>query len=224
MLIAVLLMFFPPALAIPFHGMVQLVGNFSRIALLWRHISWSIIWRVSLLIPAGATTGIWLFQGLPQRLIEVIIGCFVLLSLFISGRPKLFGGQDAPLWSFIPLGFVLGAMSVTVAIVALFSGPFMLRKDLSKQAINVTMAALAAMGHLTKVVAFGAIGFRPWDFALEFTVMMPAAILGTILGERVLSRISETWFRWIFRATLATLALKLILWDGLLQPLLNHGV
>jgi len=221
--IAVLLMFFAPAQAIPFHGMVQLVGNFSRIALLWRHISWPIIWRAGLLIPLGGAAGIWLFQGLPQRAIELLIGSFILVSLFTSGRMKLFRGRDAPLWMFIPLGFALGALSVTVAVVGMFSGPFMMRKDLKKEAINVSMATLASMGHVTKVVAFGSMGFPPWDFSVEFAVMVPAAILGTLLGERVLNRMSEEVFRWIFRATLATLAVKLIVWDGLLQPFLNGG-
>ena len=88
LLIAALLMFFPPAQAIPFHGMVQLVGTFSRIALLRRHIAWPIVWRVTLLMPVGAALGLWLFQGLPTRVTELAIGGFVLLSLFTTGFPR----------------------------------------------------------------------------------------------------------------------------------------
>jgi uncharacterized membrane protein YfcA len=215
MMIAVLLLFMAPAQAIPFQGMVQLVGNFSRIALLRRHIAWPIVWRVGLLMPPGAWVGLWLFRGLPRHGIELLIGVFVLLTLF-SPRLRVFQRRDMPLWGFVPLGFFIGAMAVTVAVVAMFSGPFMLRKDLNRQAINVTMATLAALGHITKIVAFGFIGFRPLDHWPEFVVMLPAMVLGTVLGERVLRRMSEALFLWLFRAALAALALKLVLWDGLM--------
>jgi uncharacterized membrane protein YfcA len=222
-LIAALLMFFPPAQAIPFHGMVQLVGNFSRIALMWKHVAWPIVWRVALLVPVGAALGLWLFQGLPPRVIEVAIGCFVLLSLFLSGRFRLFKDHDMPLWGFFPVGLVLGLASVTVAVVAMFSGPFIMRKDMTRQGIIVTLGTLASLGHISKVVGFGALGFNPLDYWLPFLAMMPAVILGTVLGERVLMGLSEERFRWVFRFMLGTLALKLILWDGFIQPLLQHS-
>lgn len=223
LLIAVLLLFFPPAQAIPFHGMVQMVGTISRISLMRRHIHWPILWRVTLLMPVGAALGIWLFQGLPPRVIEMTIGVFVLMSLF-TARLRLFRERDMPLWGFFPLGLLIGAMSVTVAVVAMFSGPFMMRKDLNRQAINVTMATLATVGHVLKVAAFGAIGFNPLHFLIPLLVMMPTMVLGTVLGERVLRRLSEDVFRWLFRVTLGGLALKLILWDGLLQAWMHHSV
>jgi len=223
-LIALLLMFFSPAQAIPFHGMVQLVGNVSRIILLRKHIAWRIVWRVAVLVPVGAALGLWLFQGLPTRVIEVAIGCFVLLSLFTSGKLKLFKKQDMPLWGFFPVGLLLGMAAVTVAVVAMFSGPFMTRKDLNRQGIVVTMGTLAALGHVAKIVGFGVLGFHPLQYWQPFLVMMPAVILGTVLGERVLRWISEDAFRWAFRFMLGALALKLILWDGVIGPLLHHAI
>jgi uncharacterized membrane protein YfcA len=222
-LIAALLMVFPPAQAIPFHGMVQLMGNLSRLALMWKHVAWRIVWRAALIVPLGAALGIFLFQGLPTRVIEVAIGTFVLLSLVASGRMKLFKERDMPLWGFFPVGFILGFAAVTVAVVAMFSGPFMMRKDMNRQGIIVTMGMLASLGHIAKVVGFGAIGFRPQDYWLPFIVMSPAVILGTFLGKQVLTRLSEDRFRLLFRLMLGTLALKLILWDGLIQPWLNHS-
>lgn len=216
-MIATLLMFMPPAIAIPMQGMIQLVGAGSRIGLLHKHIAWPIVWRVVAPLPFGAALGLWFFQGLPQHTIELLIGLFVLLTLF-SRRLKFFGGRDLPLWGFIPLGFLIGVMSVTVAVVAMFTGPFMLRKDLNKQAINGTMATIAALGHLTKIIGFSAIGFRPQDHWAPFVVMVPMVILGSFLGERVLRRMSETAFVWIFRVTLTGLAGKLVIWDAFLQP------
>ncbi len=216
-MIATLLMFMPPAVAIPMQGMIQLVGAGGRIGLQHKHIAWPIVWRVVLPLPFGAVLGLWFFQGLPQHTIELMIGLFVLFSVF-SQKLKFIGGRELPLWGFIPLGFLIGVMSVTVAVVAMFSGPFMLRKDLNKQAINVTMATIAALGHFTKIVGFTAIGFRPQEHWAPLLVMVPTVIVGTFLGERVLRRMSEEVFLWIFRVTLTGLAGKLVIWDALLQP------
>lgn len=216
-MIATLLLFMPPIVAIPFQGMIQLVGAVGRVYLLRKNIVWSIIWRIGLLIAPGAAVGLWLFQGLSQHTIELLIGCFVLLSLF-SRKIKVFGDGEMPLWGFFPLGFAIGALSVTVAVVAMFSGPFMIRKDMNKQAINVTMATVAVMGHVIKISAFGFIGFRPQDHWAPFLAMMPAVIVGTFFGERILHRMSEEFFLWIFRVSLTGLALKLVVWDGFIQP------
>jgi len=216
-MIATLLMFMPPMVAIPFQGMVQMVGAGSRMAVLRKHIAWPIVWRIGLLMPAGAAMGLWLFQGLSQRTIELLIGSFVLITLF-TGRLKFMEGRELPLWGFFPLGFLVGAVSVTVAVVAMFTGPFMIRKDMHKQAINVTMATVAVLGHITKIIAFGFIGFRPLDHWAPFLAIVPAVILGTLFGNRILDRMSEAFFLWIFRVSLGGLALKLVLWDGVLQP------
>jgi uncharacterized membrane protein YfcA len=216
-MIATLLMFMPPAIAIPVQGMIQLVGAFGRVILMRKHISWPIVWRVAFLMPPGAALGLWLFQGLSQHVIELMIGSFVLLTLF-SRQIKLFGGRELPLWGFLPLGFMIGALSVTVAVVAMFSGPFMIRKDLNKHAINVTMATIAVLGHIVKIAAFGFIGFRPLDHWAPVAAMIPTVILGTYLGERVLNRMSEEFFLWLFRISLGGLAAKLVLWDGILVP------
>lgn len=216
-MIATLLMFMPPVIAIPLQGMIQIVGAGGRITLMHRHIVWRIVWRIVLLMPAGAALGLWLFQGLSQHTIELMIGMFVLITLF-SRKLRFLGNRELPLWGFIPLGFLIGALSVTVAVVAMFSGPFMIRKDMNKQAINVTMATIAVLGHFTKIAAFGVIGFRPQDHWAPFVVMVPSVLIGTFLGERVLHRMSEELFLWIFRVTLTGLAVKLVIWDGLLQP------
>ncbi len=218
-MIATLLIFMPPAVAIPFQGMIQLVGASGRIGLMWRSIAWPIVWRIGLLMPAGAALGLWLLQGLPQRTIELLIGIFVLLTLF-SQQLKGLGKRELPLWGFTVLGFIIGAMSVTVAVVAMFSGPFMIRKDLDKRAINVTMAVIASLGHVVKILAFGAIGFRPQEHWAPFLAMLPAILLGTFLGERALHMMSERAFVWLFRVSLSGLAAKLVFWDGLIQPYL----
>src|SRR5882672_4306011 len=52
-LMGVLAAFVPVATAMVMHGFIQIIANFSRAALLWRHISWPIIGRYALGIIAA---------------------------------------------------------------------------------------------------------------------------------------------------------------------------
>jgi len=80
-LIALMLFIMPPAAVIPAHGIVQLAANVTRSWLLRRYLAWPIIWRFSLLLPLGVVLGLWLFQGLPAAVIQLLIGGFVLITL-----------------------------------------------------------------------------------------------------------------------------------------------
>ncbi len=214
-LMAALLMFMGPAEALPFHGMVQLCGNFTRFYLLWRHIAWHLVWRYALLIAPGGVLGMWVFQGLSERGIQVLIGSSI-LAMLILRELRFFRGRELPPWGFIPLGFVVGVLSVTVGVVAMFAGVFMIRKDLSNESINVTLGLFGALGHVVKIVAFGLVGFDFGKAMPSLLVMMPAVVLGTLLGRKLMDYVSERYFLLLFKATMVALCLKLVLWEGLI--------
>ena len=54
-LMGVLAAFTPVATAMVLHGFIQIISNFSRAALLWKHISWAITGRYALGIGAAIT-------------------------------------------------------------------------------------------------------------------------------------------------------------------------
>lgn len=218
-LIAVLLMFMAPAQAIPFHGTVQIFGNLTRVYLLHSHICWPIVLRFAAFIAPGAAAGMWVFQGLSDRTILVLIGLVILATLF-SREVRFLKGREFPLWLFYPLGFVVGFMAVNVGVTAIFTGAFMVRKELSKEAINATMAMFSAMGHLCKIVAFGIVGFDFISLLPLFALMVPAVILGTAVGKYLLGRFSEEVFLRLFKLALGGLALKLVLWEGVVMSLM----
>ncbi len=64
-LLSVMLLFFEPLIAIPIHGVVQLVSNSSRTFVQRKHVDWTILWRYSaMLVPMGFV-GIEIAQSLP---------------------------------------------------------------------------------------------------------------------------------------------------------------
>ena len=215
-LIGVILLFVPPAVAIPIHGLVQIVSNAWRLFLFRRHIFWPICLRFTALLPVGIALGIWFFQGLSAATVQVLIGSFVLLSLF-TRKLRRFRGRDLPLWSFWPLGFVAGILNIMVGVVAVALGPLVIRKELAKQQLIATIAYLSASGHVGKVIAFGLTGFSFQRYLLALAVMIPAVMLGGNLGKWLLGYVSDQVFLVLFQVLLVALALKLIVWEGLLK-------
>jgi len=220
MLMAVVLVFMPPAAAIPFHALVQLAANSSRVVLLRQWVAWDIVVPFLVLLLPGAFAGRMLFEGLSERVIFVLIGVFVLATLF-SQRIAAVSAREYPRWFFLPLGFVIGVLGSTVGVVGLMFAPFLMRQRLSKEGINATMASMAAAVHIVKIGAFATFGFDPRDYLWLLAAMIPAVVVGSIFGKAVLVRFSERIFRILFTTVLVGLAVKMILWDGVLAPLMR---
>ncbi len=214
-IVGVLLLFLSPAEAIPLHGMVQLTANLTRFALIRRHVVWPLVFRFALLMVPGGILGIHIFQGLSEQAIQLLIGLLI-LSILALREFRFFKEREFPRWIFIPLGFVVGGLAVTTGVVAVFTGPFMIRKGLSKEAVNSTMAVFGGLGHILKIAVFGWAGF---DFAAAmplYFLLVPAVLLGVFLGRWLLAYFTEAFFLGLFKLTMLLLCLKLVVWNGLL--------
>lgn len=214
-LIVIMLQLMSPAAAIPVHGAVQLASNATRSWLLRKHMAWPIIWRFALLLPFGVALGLWLFQGLPSAVIQVLIGAFVLASLATKNMAAL-KDKDLPLWAFIPVGLVTGILNMIVGVIAPILGVLVVRNDLKKEQVVGTLGFFGLIGNLLKIAGFTLVGFSFADYGLTILCMVPAAILGARVGRAVLSNLDERVFLIAFRVMLAALALKLLLVDGVL--------
>lgn len=215
-LIGVMLLFLPPAAAIPFHGLVQLFSNGWRVTLFRHHINWRISWRFALLLPFGVTIGLWFFQGLPPELIQILIGFSVLFAL-VSRQLKGLRKNDLPLWAFIPLGFVVGILNMIVGVVAPLLGVLVIRREMNKEAVIGTMGFMATSGHLVKVAAFVLAGFSFRPYLPALALMVPAVMLGGAMGKWLLGHFNENIFRVLFQLVLFFLSMKLIIWEGLFK-------
>ena len=73
-LLSVMLLFLEPLVAIPLHGVVQLVSNGSRTWIQRSHVDWDIVWRYALpLLPTGVI-GLWILQALSPTVARALIG------------------------------------------------------------------------------------------------------------------------------------------------------
>src|SRR4051812_6287855 len=206
LLLTVMLLRLEPAVAIPVHGMVQLVSNGSRAFFLRQHVRWPAVWRfVWPLLPAGAL-GISLLGYVPASGSRIAIGAFVLASTWFKSFFSI--GKPTNAERALPVGGALvGFFSTLVGATGPLLGPFVLALDLGSQSTIATLAACQIFQHATKVLLFGLRGFDLGGVLLPCLGLSACAIAGSAIGTRLLDRMPEKSFRITVRLVLTALAM-----------------
>lgn len=196
----------PAAAVIPVHAVVMTGSNGGRMALLFRHVNWSIVGWFAAGALVGGVIGAQLVFGLPERVLRLSIAGFI---LFTQWGPKV----------SLPLGrwfyALAGGLSMVLTLFVGASGPFMtaiLAKvpQFSRQALIATAGACMTLQHSGKVLIFGLGGFDYGAWLPLMAAALMAGFAGTVLGTRLLKRFDEAFFRSGLRWMLSALAVWLI--------------
>lgn len=212
MLLAVMLLFLEPAVAIPVHAIAQLASNSSRSLLHWRTVRRDLFFPyLVLLVPAGMLS-VPLIQRANPDLLRLAIGLFVLVATW--RRDWLLLGLDPGRIPTFPrftlVGGVSGLLGPVVGATGPFIAPFFLGLGLSRFELIGTTAACQAAGHLVKLALFGSGGFDFAAHAVLYGGMIVAVVVGTSLGTRLLHRIPESVFPAIYKTALTLVAARLV--------------
>jgi uncharacterized membrane protein YfcA len=211
-LLAVMLLFFDPLVAVPLHGIVQLVSNSSRTVAQRSHVRWDIVWRYALpLLPLG-WLGLLLAESISPDVARLIIGVFVLVAtwrpawILVGTHPE----NSDPHRRFFGLGAVVGVVNITVGATGPLIAPFFLNLGWTRFALIGTKAACQAAGHLAKIVVFGIAGFAFGNWLGLLAILSLCVVGGTAFGTRLLGGVSERAFIVLYRAVLTLIAVFLV--------------
>jgi len=211
-LLSVMLLYLEPLVAIPLHGVVQLLSNGSRTLVQRRHVRWDVTGRYALLLLPAGVAGLAVARSLPPDVLRAAIGVFVLLATWAPGW-MLLGTHPERVEHgrrFLALGGVAGFLNVTIGAVGPLIAPFFLNLGLTRQALVGTKAACQTLGHLAKIAIFGAAGFAFADHAALLALLGAAVVAGTWLGSRILDRVDERTFVRLYQAVLTVIAVRLV--------------
>ncbi len=210
MLLVVMAAFYPPAVLIPMHTLVQLGSGITRTFAMWRWVIKATLLPFTLGCLAGAAVGAKLFVNLPQGLLMGVLGIFVLA---MTWAPQLgqFGSQRD---RFAGLGFGVTVLGVFVSATGTIVGPFVAAASPDRRNHVSTMSALMAITHTAKMLAFAWVGFALTAYVPLIAAMIVGGMIGNSWGERTLNRMREEWFRMTFKVVMTALAVRL-LWTGI---------
>jgi uncharacterized protein len=207
LLLAVMLLRLEPTIAIPVHGIVQLVSNGSRAFFLRKSARWGAVWRFAWPLLPGGALGIWLLAYVPASGSRVAIAVFVLASTWLRSFFSI--GKGAAAERALPIGGVLvGFFSTLVGATGPLLAPFVLALELGSQGTIATMASCQIFQHASKVLLFGLQGFDLGGYLLPCLGLSVCAIAGSGIGTRLLDHFPEKVFKISVKVLLTALALQ----------------
>jgi uncharacterized membrane protein YfcA len=195
LLMGALLLVLPATTAFVAHGLLQLVSNGWRAGLHRRHLSWRILGWYAVGSVAAATL-LAVVRYVPSTpLTYLFLGLVPLLVWLPEGVLRLDASR--------PAHAVAAGLAVTsVNLVAGVAGPlldvFFVRTSLGRHAVVATKAATQVLSHTAKVVLYGGPLLSGGGADLPVLVLLlavPLSVLGTVVGGRLLDRMSDASFR-----------------------------
>ncbi len=175
----------------------------------WRYIDARRFGLMSLGAVLGIPLGAYLLSLLDPSVIKLVIAALavpfsVLLLLGHSNQFK----QDTLGCGVV--GFVSGVLGGSTSL----SGPpvvlFLLNQGLVTQRFVGTLAAFFLLEGVISIGAFSSFGMVNADLLIKVAIMLPALVVGSYVGVRVLPRINASLFRKIVPALVSVAAVVII--------------
>jgi uncharacterized protein len=185
------------ALSVPaamvLHGAVQAFSNGSRAVFLWRHVQWRILPPYA----AGAAAAVAAFAAVSlvpdPGLVLLLVGA---MPFAARATPRLQAlDMRNPL-----IAAACGVVVTAAQLLAGASGPlldmFYLNSTLTRHQVVACKAITQTLGHLIKLLYYGALIGAAGELPLWFyAVAMATAVAGTRVGTRLLDSLADESFR-----------------------------
>jgi len=190
----------------------MLLGNFQRALVLWRDIDWQLTWWYLPGAVLGAILGAFVFTQTELQWLQVLLGLFLVSSVFSFGLGKKEQSFKVKGWFFLPAGFIYAFLSGLIGSIGPVLNPFYLNYGLVKEKMIATKSAHVLVVHVAKMVTYAAFGALSLPYLGYGLIIGIAAVPGNWLGQMALKRISDEQFRQ-FVIVLVTISGLLILWE-----------
>ncbi len=210
-LLTILASFFSPITLIPLHGSLQLISNISRSLLFLRYINWRITGFFCLGAVFGAYCGSHFLVEIPKNHFRVILGISI---LGMTWMPKL---KKVPKVKglFIYVGGCATFLSLFIGATGPIIAPFFLKSNLIKEHLVATKAACQIPLHVFKITVYMSAGFLLYPWLLTLAVAIPAMVLGTWTGKKLLGKVPEEKFYKLLQLVITVLAPRMLIASGL---------
>lgn len=202
LLMGVLLLVLPAAVAFVVHGLLQLASNGWRAFLHRRHLRWTIVgwYSVGAVVAAALVAGI-AYQP-SKALTYLLLGLVPGLAWLPKGRLHLDASRPP---HAVLAGFAVTALNLVAGVAGPLLDVFFVHTTLGRHAVVATKAGTQVLSHAAKVVVYG--GLLSAEAGVPYAVVLaavPLSMLGTWLGGRVLDRLTDASFatatRWVVSA------------------------
>jgi len=176
----------------------------------WRHISWRGVLLVMAGVAAGIPLGTWLLSAGDLGALLTLLGVVMVVVggvfLLTPDRPP----RPVPAWTAPPVGLLSGVLT------GLFGtgGPPLIfyyqLRGADKSAFRGTLMAIFLLMTVVRVPSYAVFGLITAPRLWSSLALVPAAILGAFVGNRIHLRIDEATFRRLVSLGLVAIGIMLL--------------
>jgi uncharacterized membrane protein YfcA len=200
----------PVNVLIAVHALVQVGSNAGRAWVQRAHIHWPIALQYAAGGIVGAIAGGLFFVALPERVLLLILGIFILWMVW---GPKI-RIPHIERWGIPLLGVIGVFLSSVIGTTAAMINAVLRRKGLPRRELIGTQAACVLSQHILKTIVFVSLGIALQEWIGMIIVMIITGFVGTWLGSKLLNVVPEHVFDIILKVVLTAAGLHL-LWQGI---------
>lgn len=196
----------PVAALIPVHSAVQFGSNAGRAVLRRQFIAWPELLAFMAGGAVGALAGARLVVELPEYLLEIVLGLFVLAVTWI--RPPTMRRLSLP--SFALTGAVTTFLTMFLGATGPLNVAAFEKTFPDRRVMVASLAALQTSQHVLKLAAFGFVGFSFAGWMPLVAAMILTGFAGTWVGLRVLGLMREETFRLVLKLIMTVIGLDML--------------
>jgi uncharacterized protein len=212
LILAGLLLVYPPELAIPLHSFTQLTANGLRTGVFYKSVNWKIVGAYASLMLPAAWLGAKIFDLINPSWLKVLVGTLILISIL----PVRWKTQGEPrTHTFVILGALSGFLGIFVGAVGPMVLPFFNRLKIHREGMLSTKSGGQMLLQLSKIIAFtGAAGINFAQLKGHVGVLVLGSLVGVAASIPLGKRISDQRFDLIINILLGLISLKVLV-EGL---------
>lgn len=170
----------------------------TRVILFWKYIDWKVFWYFVPAAMVGAWLASWWFSKISIGWVQLIVGVFLVSTVFQYQFGKKRRSFSVKLWYFIPLGLFISIVGTFTGGMGPVLNPFMLNLGIDKEALVGTKGAQAFFLGLTQISGYTYYGLLSPELWWYGGALGVGASLGNYFGKRILRKMSSASFRkWV---------------------------
>ncbi len=171
------------------------LGRPARLIIFWKHIHWKVCLYYAPAAILGAIVGSWLFGNFKMEWLQIIVGLFLISTVFQYRFGKKERSFDMKLGYFVPLGFLVSILGTIIGAMGPVLNPFYLNLGLDKEDLIATKTAnsfLMGISQIGSYAFFGLLQDEYWAYGIALGI---GATFGNVVGKKFLSSMKSATFR-----------------------------